>query len=351
MKKRITALILATLTVLSLMAIPASAKTYFVDDASEYRLDGADSNAQWSMSKGTSPLTVCTVEDGIIKMESPEGVTSGNGINLTAKYTDAPMERTISFDFMTDGIGDSVVANYWTPVYQVDGTEVIGRIQMYFYDHRLYMGGQGENLNTTVVVPLTRGTWYSVAFKTVMIDGKATVLLYHKEKDADTYTLHSTRLYPNRTASPGADTNTMRFMAATSAATAAKPRLSEANFYIDNFRVYDGTNLESGSFSIGGEEVKKIADITGGGALTASAVITDHKTETDAEKSIRTILVAYGEDGMMHDCSVNSDAKIKGGVSELTASIDISEYYDELKYAGLFVWDGMQPMSKAIEIK
>jgi len=137
----------------------------------------------------------------------------------------------------------------------------------------------------------------------------------------------------------------------------------QVDYMMDNIQLYQGSFGGDGFFTMDGEKITAIEDVTSG-TLTATVTytcgdfqttVTDGKTVITEGETVVPFAVVYDASGKMIDCATLEGAAIRGGRQELSLDIDTSGFYDKLNggYIGYYVWkdfETAEPLVDAIEL-
>ena len=120
--------------------------------------------------------------------------------------------------------------------------------------------------------------------------------------------------------------------------------------YIDNLIIYNESALIDGSFKIGTTPVTAAAQITAG-----DLVATANVAAVVAKSGLEKFMVAFDKTGKMLDVVTASQALTANATTAVTATMTLdaakaAAIADE-GYVGFYLWDGMYPEVKALELK
>ena len=341
MAKRFLAVILAVLTVVSVMAVTASAKEYYYEDF-ENVTPSYSSNKDHlyisipNLADGT-PTANFEVTDGMIHYEKSsypqaDQTAIGNKVPETRLNFDSGVagndEVFIEFDFM---LGENAKMSA--------GGEVIA--YMYVHDKRflINIGHQGIrhfSYATTSTATLSKGVWYRGFFHVKLADGEVDV--YQKERTADEYTYLQTVPLDNRTS----NNYYLQLYG---------DYRKDQDIYVDNVKVYDGINSKGGFFELDGEKIEGTDDVTAGTLTVNTEVLNGSVSET----ALFPVLTVFDANGRLLDCQVKTDFSLVSGTNEISVDYDVSEYGDSVSggYVGFYLWKDMtsvRPVVEAVEL-
>lgn len=135
------------------------------------------------------------------------------------------------------------------------------------------------------------------------------------------------------------------------------------DIWLDNLKVYAGTEVESASLEMGGSEVENLGDIDDGILNAKIDMVTSEVVKAEVDGEMREvygdatpIIVVYDKDRKMIYSEAYTGAGVHMGENSFELSIDTSSFADQLEggYLGFYLWDSfgsLQPIMDAIEIR
>lgn len=332
--KKLIGIFSATVLALMLMTVCVSAETYIDEnfDANDMGVlaDLGDPTTGTSGVEWTREVT-----DGALHVINTTTATLSQ--TLYSSETNIPTDAVMQFDFKSD-----------MPL-----TNTKGYIMMNFY-----RGGAGGRVrvtlrasqivfgNTTInTAPHEPGVWYTYYAKTY----DTTAELYRKVKGSD-----ELPVYLGQTDCELTHTQSSRVQPYGANGTA---------IWLDNIKVYAGTDVESASLEMDGSEITSLDDIDGGILNARIDMVTAEVVKAEVEGEMREvygdatpIIVVYDKDRKMIYSEVYTGSGVHLGENTFEISVDTSAFADELEggYLGFYLWDSfgsLQPVMDAIEIK
>ena len=303
--------------------------------------------------------------------DTKSGFTSGsvNEPDLLREIIDDPyMEDNKVVKFVNRRSGVNVINSY------LSGTKVVEGECIFTFDY-MQLSTIGNPLDVKyVMVELNKGgpsgdrprigltminyadgfrltpeddVWYS--FLVYVNEDFSTLTLYRKERDSD---------------EPYAFVRNQNRGNITGTATACvRTYCGQVDYMMDNIRLYQGSFGGEGCFTMDGEKITSIEDVTNG-TLVAKVDYTSDQIRTEASGGSTVItdsgevypfVVVYDGAGKMIDCVYSANGGIRAGSQELSAELDTSGFYDKLDggYIGFYVWkdfETAEPLVDAVEL-
>lgn len=326
MKQRIIALIAVIAVMAAMLTVPVGATVYLYENfnaaPSPNDLEGVNGWKPYDAPmKGTAEVV-----DGCAKFSPP---TSSRLVwEKHYNVTENNYNHIVMFDIMIDTATNQL-------------------------NWQLFSKGTRSFQNT--VEYLTKDVWYTFMF-VVANNGKSGAL-YYKQRDA---ALDAPWTKVTNTKTDVADANGVFKITFDCYKLAA-----DCHVYIDNYRIFTGTNIRKDSFTLNTTAVDDVSDITAAGTLKAnydvysSDVSFDSANVLQSTKTVKAIMVAFDKNNKLLDCSVQSRA-FYGGTNSFSSQLTVSDdstndmYFNNIKddgYVGVYLWNGMQPLlDSAIEL-
>ena len=332
--KKIIAFLLALAVLSSFCAITVSAENHFYEDFSES--DALDDASTWVRVANQCPEKyTLTVEDGYFRFRknvSAENPAPSDQKRFENKlcYPATTDARVWMFDFYEpEDNGNSVMNGQWffTPGWRIWYNVGQGRIRF----------GSGSDI---AEYKYTKGQWYSVMLMISKDYTKAEV--YAKPQGGSEWTRFSTESAPSIVTG---NVNYFNYV--------SLYENSYTNRYLDirldNIRFYSGDNLVSEGFELDSETVEDLAYVAEGN-LSVNGTLLREEAPT-VQKTATSVMVAFDENDMMLDFKFNPSVKVTGGVTNLSAVLDTTEYFDKIAYVGYYLWDeDLQPYFDGLEL-
>ena len=316
MTKRIFSLIMA-IAVMTTMLTAFSLDAYAI--GSVYEEDFADTSYDsFKVITGTNKTTATYSNDGgALKIQR-----TGSNNQLYADFHDFDGKKTVvlEFDFYSDTANTAGLASgipyISNTMYFTVGTKSI----VFASGHRFYADGNWYRYR---IVATSNGT--NITSVTSTRKNLTTGVTLSGDAGAQVM---------------GSQPNDIRMVVNT----------ANADFKIDNLRIYDESALIDGDFKIGTTPVTAAAQITAG-----DLVATANVAAVVAKSGLEKFMVAFDKTGKMLDVVTASQALTANATTAVTATMTLdaakaAAIADE-GYVGFYLWDGMYPEVKALELK
>ncbi len=332
--KKLIGILSVTVIALMLMAICVSAETYIDENFDANDLGVLDEKID--PTTGTNGVEwTREVTDGALHVVNTTTATLSQ--TIFSSETSIPTDAVMQFDVRSD-----------MPL-----TDTKGYIMMNFY-----RGGAGGRVRVTLrasqivfgsttinTAPHEPGVWYTYYLKTY----ETTAELYRKLKDSD-----ELPVYLGETECELSHTQSSRVQPYGANGTA---------IWLDNIKVYAGTEVESASLEMDGAEVTSLDDIDGGMLSARIQMVTSEVVCGEVDGVMQEvagdgtpIIVVYDKDRKMIYSEVYSGSGVHMGENVFDISIDTNSFADEVEggYLGFYLWDSfgsLQPVMDAIELR
>ncbi len=332
--KKLIGILSVTVIALMLMAICVSAETYIDENFDANDLGVLDE--KFDPTTGTNGVEwTREVTDGALHVVNTTTATLSQ--TIFSSETSIPTDAVMQFDVRSD-----------MPL-----TDTKGYIMMNFY-----RGGAGGRVRVTLrasqivfgsttinTAPHEPGVWYTYYLKTY----ETTAELYRKLKDSD-----ELPVYLGETECELSHTQSSRVQPYGANGTA---------IWLDNIKVYAGTEVESASLEMDGVEVTSLDDIDGGILNARIDMVTTEVAKAEVDGVMQEvagdgtpIIVVYDKDRKMIYSEVYSGSGVHMGENVFDISIDTNSFADEVEggYLGFYLWDSfgsLQPVMDAIELR
>ena len=232
-------------------------------------------------------------------------------------------EMYVMFDFQVFG---STASNKYLCVDIHAGTGTGTRYSLFLRHNEVESGGKFSDNVWSKSAPHADGKWYTylIKWKNIKTSG-AYAEIYRKERGTTGDFTYIGSSMP----ATGSGWGSSIFHAYGSGIDCA----------LDNVIMWNGTVSDSTRFSMNGETIDEMSQVTEG-TLTAKAGIISDGT---AGGSVMPSLVVFDGMGRMVDCKFESEVNIDFGNNVLSASVDTSEYYGNLEggKAEFYVWEDL----------
>lgn len=328
MKKIISMVLLMTMT-LSLLALNVSAAgTKWVSLDFEGDTAGeapASFPAGQAIPSGVTKI-VEEEEDGNKYFRINTLAATGALTNEKRGATPNVSEMYVMFDFQAFDSVDAVDAKKYLCVDIHAGTGTGTRYSVFLRHNEVESGGAFSDGVWAKSAPHAAGKWYTYLIKWKNIKtSSAYAEIYRKEKDAS---------------------GDFAYIGKSKPATGSGWGTSIVHAYglgidcaLDNIIMWNGTVSDSASFSMNGEAIDEISQVTDG-TLSAKAGIISDGTESG---SFMPSLVVFDASGRMIDCKFEAEVNVGFGNNVLSATVDTLEYYGNLEggKAEFYVWEDL----------
>ncbi len=329
--KKIIALIAVVATMVSLFALPVSAKNYFVDDFDNPPASGVLTDLEgWTF---YSPTMMGEVEftDGALKITHPDGT----GRPFPYKSYHASASHVLMFDLMVDYSNAPAGKCRLSCQFRIGGGS----------DRTIY--------DTISESHLASGVWYEFM---VIVTNNENVKIYKKEKAA-TDGVWTLVFNKPRNGSLGSDTTLHKIGFDMNPITGCE-------IWFDNWMAYDEYWFNNMNISFEDATVEEIADVVSGGTVSVDFELYDGSVSFNNDMTIatnttaKTVMVALDKDMKMVSCST-VNIPLKGGLNTVSATLELSDDADAANYFGnladggqinFYMWNNMQPLCDPIVI-
>ena len=331
--KKLLALVLVLTAFMTLFATSASAVFYMEEDFE----DGLpEFGIVFDPDAGEA---ICAVEDGVLTLDAVNsGGTFARGVDWTGAV-DSGSNLIMQFD---------VKWNSWNAlnndmrilVYAFAGD---GKRILHSFGPHKYWFNNGANTAAVNDEAMMDKEWYTITY--CFKNDRTVVDVYRQKANSD----EAPKLLIG-------DISAGEINMADQRLNVYMPKGGSASF--DNFRFFSGTFLEDGKFTMDGEEISKVDDVSEG-TLKASAEFVYSDIKHDGEKMndahATLALVAYNKDGRMISCKYASDVDLICGKQDIGIEVDTTTFRGNAEggYVGFYIIDsleGLQPLTNRIEL-
>lgn len=232
-------------------------------------------------------------------------------------------EMYVMFDFQ---VFDSVDAKKYLCVDMHAGTGTGTRYSLFLRKGEVESGGKFSDGSWGKTAPHGEGQWYTYLIKWKNVKtSSAYAEIYRKEKGTAEDFTYIGKSMPATSSGWGASI----FHAYGSGIDCA----------LDNIIIWNGTVSDSASFSMNGEAIEEIGQVTEGTLSAKAGIISDGT----ASGSFMPSLVVFDASGRMVDCKFEAEVNVGFGNNVLSATVDTSEYYGNLEggKAEFYVWEDL----------
>lgn len=330
--KKLIALIAVIATIVSLFALPVSAKNYFVDDFDNPPASGVLTDLEGWTFHSSSMMGESEFVDGAIKITHPDGT----GRPFPYKSYHASASHVLMFDIMTDY-----------------SSAPSGKCRL-SCQFRIGGGNDRTIYDTLSESHFKSGVWYEIL---VVVTNNENVKMYKKEKAA-TDGVWTLMFDKPRNGSLGADKTLYKIGFDMNPITGCE-------VWFDNWMAYDGLWLENVNISLEDATVEEIADVISGGTINVDYDVYNGNIAMNADKTlavtetVKTIVVALDKELKMVGWNT-ANVSLKGGLNNGVASLELSDDAEAVNYFGnltdggqinFYMWDNMQPICDPIVIE
>ena len=340
MKKKLLLLCAVVGALLSIMAVTASATSYYDEDFSDPAVLDYTTKIGYSAAGTVGSLVEVVTEDADVTGDGvPDGIdgtihlynNSSSGTSLTFKvpsgFSANKGESVLMYDLVLPDTSSYNTAMIAAMMYY-GGV----RYNAYFQATRFYSDGGSVTTGHTV------GQWYTYLYYLNADSSRIEVYRKLQSEPDSSFTLLGR-------CGTGAHTNGASFVWTSSAN-------QKTDIYFDNVKLYTGTNLLSQGFDIDGTEIFEISEVAAG-ELAASIEVVTNK----AQEGLNKLFVAYDKNGKLLACTVVEEGteNIILGHNSLSARMNLdaesAAAIADGGYVGLYIWDGMLPVMTPLELQ
>ena len=348
MKKRVFLVVMTTVVVLLIASVTTGATMYYDEDFSDpsFMVDKAKIiyTAESNPPAGEESIVEIVAEDSDITGDGiPDGIAGTLHVKNTVISSDLNNSSfQLNFpDEFRENAGESIfMYDLMLPDVSTYNTKEIVAMMYYGgFRHNAYFKpnmliSSGGNIPTGGHEP---GQWYTYMYH--LSSDKAVITAYRKLQSEPDSSFE--RLGECNT---GVNNSGPYFYLYTYNG-------RKSDLYFDNIKLYTGTNILEHTFTLNGNEVEEISELTEG-ELEANISFLSNKEKTELNK----LMVAYDKNYKLLGCTVvkKKSENFIFGHNEITAKMSLdAESAGALAdggYVGLYIWDGLNPVMVPVEL-
>ncbi len=351
MIKRLICSILVLAAFMTMLAGNVSAAEYYYEDFSNATTSStAGSKVYLSIPNfaNGSPMAQYAIENGALhfkKSSYPQSdqTAAGNKVPEFRLYYDLAANAQECFIEMDYMLKDGHEMN--------GGGEVISYV--YINNKRFLINISAKGLQhfsyATTATNLTKNVWYS-GLMHIKLGTANTVDVYQKLKTDVAYTYLQSIPISDKT-------STYDYIQLYGDYRKTQDML------VDNVKIYDGVNVKNPYFTMDGNKITSINNVTDGTlSVNAEVLYGEMATETvgtvkkTADKPVVPVMTVFDKDGKMVECVIPASFGLKPGTNNLKIDYNTSGFYNKITDGsiGFYFWKDIttvRPLTDAIELK